>query len=130
MDTGREHEFTIEDEETFIGLSESLYRFGIMFGVLGLGIVALGITVFVTQSYGGTFAGPVIAAAGLVATVGGFMFLKPRASFDRITTTRGRDITRLMNGVDALISAHGLLRVLLVIFVVARLIGFIAARAV
>jgi hypothetical protein len=123
MDNSTEHEFSLEHDEIFIGLSESLYRFGIMFGVLGLSLVALGVAVFITGAYGGGLAGPLIGIAGVSAAVGGFLFMKPRASFDRITTSRGRDIARLIDGVEDLVSAHNLLRVLLVLFVVARVVG-------
>lgn len=124
MENRTEHEFSLEHEEVFIGLSESLYRFGIMFGVLGMALIALGIAVFVTGAYGGGLAGPAIGVAGLLAAAGGFMFQRPRASFDRITTSRGRDISRLMDGVEDLFSAQNLLRVLLAVFLVARLAAF------
>jgi hypothetical protein len=124
MDNKTEHEFSLEHEEVFIGISESLYRFGIMFGVLGLALIALGVAAFLTGAYGGGLAGPLIGVAGAFAGIGGFLFLRPRASFDRITTSRGRDIARLMDGIEDLDSAHKVLCALLVAFVIARLVAF------
>ena len=83
-------------------------------------MIALGITVAVTGAYGGRIAGPAIVIAGLIAAIGGSFFLRPRSSFDRIARTHGRDITRLMEGLDSLNSAYRLLRLMLVIFVLAR----------
>ncbi len=129
MQSRIEHEFTMEQEDLFISLSESLYRFGLIFGVLGLGVTALGITVEITGAYGGGIAGPAIAITGLAAAIGGFLFLRPRAGLDRIASTRGRDITNLVESVESLTSAHRLLRLVLLIFVLARTAALLAAGA-
>lgn len=128
MQPGTEHEFSVEDNEKLIGLSEGLYRFSMMIGVVGLALIGLGVAAIVTGGYGTMTAGPSLIILGLVAVLGGGLFLRPRVSLDWITRTDGGDVTKLMDALIFLDKAHGLLRVLLGAFVIAWLAAFAFAR--
>lgn len=123
-----EHEFDVDDNQALIGLSEELYRFSIMTGVVGMALVGLGVAAMVTGGYGAPLAGPAIIVLGLVAMAGGMLFMRPRVTLDRITHTRGRDVTKLMDALKFLDTAHGVFRVLIAAFVVARLASFLLIR--
>ena len=82
----------------------------------------------VTGGYGSMVTGPSLIVLGLVATVGGGLFLRPRVSLDWITRTRGGDVTKLMDALKYLDSAHGVFRVLIAAFVLARLASFVLTR--
>lgn len=128
MQSRTEHEFGVDDNETLIGLSEGLGRFSMMIGVVGLALLGLGVAALVTGGYGSTVTGPSLIVLGLVAIVGGGMFLRPRVSLDWITRTRGGDVTKLMDALNYLDSAHGVFRVLIAAFVLARLASFVLTR--
>lgn len=123
-----EHEFDVDDNQALIGLSEELYRFAVMTGVVGMALIGLGVAAMVTGGYGSLLTGPAIIVLGLVAMVGGILFMRPRVTLDRITHTRGRDVTRLMDAMKFLDIAHGVFRVLIAAFVVARLASFLLIR--
>ena len=123
-----EHEFDFDEEEIIVGLSESLYRFAIMCGVVGIALVGLGAAVIALGAYGGGLAGPGIVALGLVAAAGALLFIRPRASFDQILMTQGRDITKLIQGMRSLSAALGTFRWILGIFVLIRAGSFLLAR--
>jgi hypothetical protein len=123
-----EHEFDADANQAFHRLSEGLYRFSIITGVLGLALIGLGIAALRTAGYASAISGPAIIVLGLVAMLGGILFLRPRASLINITRTRGRDVTRLMDAVKFLDSAHGVFRLLIAAFVVARIVTFILVR--
>lgn len=123
-----EHEFDVDDNQALIGLSEELYRFAIMTGVVGMALIGLGIAAMVTGAYGSTLTGPATIILGLVAMVGGILFMRPRVTLDRITHTRGGDVTKLMDALKYLDAAHGVFRVLIAAFVVARLASFLIIR--
>ena len=123
-----EHEFDFDEEEVIVGLSESLYRFAIMSGVVGVALVGLGAAAVALGAYGGGLAGPSILALGLVAMVGALLFVRPRANFDQIIMTRGSDITKLMHGMQSLATAVGTFRWILVVFVLIRAVSFLMAR--
>jgi hypothetical protein len=128
MQSRTEHEFGVDDNETLIGLSEGLGRFSMMIGVVGLALLGLGIAAMVTGGYGSMVTGPSLIVLGLVAMVGGGLFLRPRVSLDWITRTRGGDVTKLMDALKYLDSAHGVFRVLIAAFVLARLASFVLTR--
>jgi hypothetical protein len=128
MQPGTEHEFSVEDNEKLVGLSEGLYRFSMMIGVVGLALIGLGVAAIVTGGYGTMTAGPSLIILGLVAVLGGGLFLRPRVSLDWITRTDGSDVTKLMDALIFLDKAHGLLRILLGAFVIAWLAAFAFAR--
>jgi hypothetical protein len=123
-----EHEFAGEENQALTRLSEGLSRFSVMTGVVGMALVALGIAAIVTKGYGSPLAGPAIVVLGLVAMLGGALFLRPRVSLNAITRSRGRDITRLMDALTFLDAAHGVFRILIAAFVVARLVSFLLIR--
>ena len=123
-----EHEFDFDEEEVIVGLSESLYRFAIMSGVVGIALVGLGGAVMALGAYGGGMAGPSILALGLVAMVGALLFVRPRANFDQILMTQGSDITKLLQGMQSLSGALGTFRWILGIFVLIRAGSFLLAR--
>jgi len=128
MQQRTEHEFGADDNEALIALSEGLGRFSMMIGVVGLALIGLGVTAMVTGSYGSTVTGPSMIVLGLVAMVGGGMFLRPRVGLDWITRTRGGDVTKLMDALTFLDKAHGVFRILIAAFVVARLASFVLTR--
>ena len=128
MQQRTEHEFGVEDNETLIGLSEGLGRFSMMIGVVGLALVGLGIAAMVTSGYGSVITGPSLIILGLLAMVGGGLFLRPRVSLDWITRTRGGDVTKLMDALTYLDKAHGVFLVLIAAFVLARLASFVLTR--
>jgi hypothetical protein len=128
MQSRTEHEFGVDDNETLIGLSEGLGRFSMMIGVVGLALLGLGIAAMVTGGYASMVTGPSLIVLGLVAMVGGGLFLRPRVSLDWITRTRGGDVTKLMDALKYLDSAHGVFRVLIAAFVLARLASFVLTR--
>lgn len=123
-----EHEFDADDNDALDGLSDELYRFAIMIGVVGVALVGLGVAAMVTGGYQSPLAGPAILVLGVVAMVGGVLFMRPRGTLARITRTRGRDITKLMEVLKVLDTAHGVFRALIVVFVVARLASFLLVR--
>jgi hypothetical protein len=123
-----EHEFDVDENQALTALSEELYRFAVMTGVVGLALIGLGIAAIVTGGYGSTVTGPATIVLGVVAMVGGILFMRPRVSFDRITHTRGSDVTKLMDALGFLDRAHGVFRVLILAFVVARLVSFLLIR--
>jgi hypothetical protein len=123
-----EHEFDFDEEETIVGLSESLYRFAIMCGVVGIALVGLGAAAIALGAYGGGLAGPGIVALGLVAAAGALLFIRPRANFDQILMTKGGDITKLIQGMQSLSAALGTFRWILGIFVLIRAGSFLLAR--
>lgn len=123
-----EHEFRGEENQALIHLSEELARFSLMTGVVGLALVGLGVAAIVTGGYGSQLAGPGIIVLGLVATIGGALFLRPRVSLDRITRTRGGDVTKLMDALTYLDTAHSIFRILIVAFVLAWLASFALVR--
>lgn len=123
-----EHEFDADDNQAFHQLSEGLYRFSIMTGVVGLALIGLGIAAMETAGYGSTMSGPALIVLGLVAMVGGMLFLRPRVSFTNITRTRGSDVTKLMDALKYLDKAHGVFRVLIAAFVVARIVSYLLIR--
>lgn len=128
MQTREQHEFDFDEEQVILGLSESLYRFAIMSGVVGLALVGLGAAVLALGAYGGGMAGSGIIALGLVAAVGSLLFLRPRSIFTDIVSTQGSDITKLTHGLKSLALAHGTLRWILVFIVLIRLGSFLVTR--
>ncbi|TFG86839.1 MAG: hypothetical protein E4H19_04365 [Chromatiales bacterium] len=128
MQQRTQHEFSADDNETLIGLAEGLGRFSMMTGVVGLALAGLGIAALVTGGYGSVMTGPSLIVLGLVAMVGGGLFLRPRGSLTWITSSRGGDVTKLMDALHFLDSAHGVFRVLIAAFVLARLASFVLTR--
>ena len=123
-----EHEFDVDENLAVTGLSEELYRFAIMTGVVGLALIGLGVAAIVTEGYGSTVTGPATIVLGIVAMVGGIFFMRPRVLFDRIAHTRGSDVTKLMDALRFLDSAHAVFLGLLAAFVVLRLLSFLLIR--
>ena len=123
-----EHEFEAEDNQAIVQLSEGLYRFSIMIGVVGLALIILGVTAMRTGGYASTLSGPALMLLGLVAMAGGALFLRPRVTLTNITRTRGGDVTKLMDALRYLDSAHGVFRVLIGLFVLARIVAFLVIR--
>ena len=128
MEQRVEHEFEPEDNREFLALSGGLYRFSVMTGVLGMALIALGIGALVTHGYPSPVAAPAIIVLGLVAMLGGAFFMRPRTTFERITKTRGADVAKLLDALNYLDAAHGMFRLLLVAWVVARIGSFLVAR--
>jgi hypothetical protein len=124
-----EHEFGVEDTETLIGLSGELYRFSILIGVVGLAMIGLGVAAIVTGGYRSPLSAPAFIVMGLIAVVGGTLFLRPKVSLDWISRTRGSDVTKLMDALRFLDRAHAVFRILLITFVVARLASYLLVRA-
>ena len=127
MTTG-EYEFTEQQNETFSKLSATIRRFALIFGAFGVALVTLGIVTFVTGAYDGGNARATIIVAGFVCVMVAFLFFNPTESFYRITTSKGMDISNLVAAMKELNTAVNLLRICVAVFVVTRLIGFIAAR--
>ncbi len=123
-----EHEFDVDDNEAFNQLSEGLWRFSIITGVVGLALIGLGIAAMRTGGYASTLSGPALIVLGVVAMAGGILFLRPRVSFTNIVRTRGGDVTKLMDALKYLDTAHGVFRVLIAAFVVARVIAYVLIR--
>jgi hypothetical protein len=128
MQSRTEHEFGVDDNETLIGLSEGLGRFSMMVGVVGLALVGLGVAAMVTGGYGSMMTGPTLIILGLVAMVGGGLFLRPRVTLDWITRTEGSDVTKLMDALSFLDKAHGVFRVLIAAFVLVWIASFVLTR--
>ena len=128
MQSRTEHEFDADDNQAFLHLSEGLYRFSIMTGVVGLALIGLGVAAMRTGGYESAWAGHAIIALGLVAMVGGVLFLRPRVSLANITRTRGSDVSKLMDALKFLDRAHGVFRVLIAAFVFTRLAAYVFMR--
>jgi hypothetical protein len=120
-----EHEFDPYDNEVLDGLSAGLYRFANMVGIVGIALAGLGVAAMVTGGYLSPLAGPAIIVFGVVAMVGGYLFRAPMGALFGITRSRGRDITKLMEVLKGLDTAHGVFRVLLAVLVVARVASFL-----
>ena len=128
MQPRTEHEFSVDDNETLVGLSEGLGRFSMMIGVVGLALIGLGIQAMVTGGYGSRMTGPTLIILGLVAMVGGGLFLRPRVTLDWIGRTRGSDVTKLMDALTFLDKAHGVFRILIAAFVLVWIALFTLTR--
>jgi hypothetical protein len=123
-----EHEFDAYDNQALDELSDELYRFAIMVGVVGIALVALGVAAIMTGRYHSVIAGPALLGLGLLAMAGGALFMRPRVTLSRITHTRGRDITKLIEALKVLDTAHGVFRGLILAFLAARLAIFLLVR--
>ena len=123
-----EHEFDAYDNEALERLSDGLYRFANMTGVVGIALVGLGIAAMVTGRYPSPLAGPAIIVFGVLFMVGGVLLHTPTVTFSRITHSRGSDITKLMEALKGLDTAHGVFRAIIAAFVVARLASFLLIR--
>lgn len=123
-----EHEFDPYENEALDGLSAGLYRFANMIGVVGIALVGLGIAAIVTGRYPSPVAGPAIIVFGVLAFVGAILFHSPMVTLSRITQSRGSDITRLMEVLKGLDSAHGVFRMLIAAIVAAWLASFLLFR--
>jgi hypothetical protein len=123
-----EHEFDAYDNEALDKLSDGVYRFANMIGVVGITLLGLGIAAMVTKGYLSPLAGPAIIVFGLVALVGGALFHTPMVGLTRITFSRGSDISKLMDVLKGLDSAHRMFRTLIAAFVLARLAYFVFVR--
>lgn len=123
-----EHEFGFEDNEVFVGLSEGLYRFAVMTGIVGLALTGLGTMATVTGAYGGGLVGPAIIFLGFVALAGALLFMRPRASLIDIATTEGHDVTILLTFLNYLDKAHSRFRIIIAAFLLARLASLLLVR--
>ena len=123
-----EPEVEAYDHEALEGLSAGLYRFANMVGVVGIALAGLGVAAMVTSGYASPLVGPAIILVGLVALVGGILFHSPMVTLSRITQSRGSDISKLMDVLKGLDTAHGLFRAILAAILVARLASFLLAR--
>jgi hypothetical protein len=119
-----EYEFTTEQNVTFDKLYATLRRF--------VFILAISMLLLITWGFALLFDGgrPMLQIIGVVGTgVLGLvicdLFLRPLSSIQRITTTEGRDISVLMRALTGLNSAHNFLRLILVVGLLVRAIGFI-----
>ena len=120
-----EHEFDGDDNQALLRLAEELYRFSIMIGVAGLALIGLGVAAMLTGGYDSGMAGPASIVLGLVAMVGGVLFMRPRVTISWVAFSRGSDVTKLMDALQYLDTAHGLLRVIVAAFVLGRLASFL-----
>jgi fumarate reductase subunit C len=123
-----EYEFDAYDNEALEGLSGGLYRFANMIGVVGIALAGLGVAAIVTGRYLSPLAGPAIIVLGLVALAGAVLFHTPMVTLSRITESRGSDITKLMETLKGLDTAHGVFRALIAALVLARIASFLLAR--
>jgi hypothetical protein len=123
-----EHEFDAYDNEALEGLSAGLYRFANMIGVVGIALAGLGVAAIVTERYPSPLAGPAIIVFGLLAIVAGVLFHTPMVTLSRITQSRGSDITKLMEVLKGLDTAHSVFRGLIAAFVVVWLASFLLVR--
>ena len=123
-----EYEFDAYENEALEGLSAGLYRFANMIGVVGIALVGLGIAAMVTGRYPSPLAGPAIIVFGLLALLGGVLFHTPMVTLTRITESRGSDITKLIEVLQGLDTAHGVFRILVAAFVAAWLAFFLVVR--
>lgn len=128
MQPREEHEFDTDQNQALLRLSEELSRFSLATGIVGMALVGLGVAAMATSGYVSPLAGPATIVLGLVAMLGGFLLLRPRASFDWITRSRGGDVTKLIDALRYLDSAHSMLRLLLVLFLVVRFASFLVQR--
>jgi hypothetical protein len=128
MQSRVEHEFVAEDNQALVRLSEELSRFSLMTGVVGMALVGLGVAAMVTGGYQSGLTGPAIIVLGLVAMFGGVLFLRPRTALGWISSSRGSDVTKLMDALKFLDTAHGVFRLLVLAFVLARLASFLLIR--
>jgi hypothetical protein len=122
-----EHEFDPYENEALEGLSAGLYRFANMIGVVGIALVGLGIAALVTGRYP-PLAGPAIIVFGVLAFVGAILFHSPMVTLSRITESRGSDITKLMEVLKGLDTAHSLFRFIIAAIVAAWLASFLLFR--
>jgi hypothetical protein len=79
------HEFDTDENQALLRLADELSRFSLTTGVIGMALIGPGIAAVVTGGYASGIADLAVVGLGLVAMVGGGLFLRPRASFSRIT---------------------------------------------
>ena len=119
-----EYEFTAEQNVTFEKLYATLRRFAFIFGIWMLLLIIWGVALLLD---GGR---PLLQIIGVIGTgVAGLVicdfFLRPLGNLQRITTTQGKDIAALMRALTGLNTAHNSLRLILVVCLLVRAIGFI-----
>lgn len=119
-----EYEFTTEQNATFDNLYATLRRFAFILGIWMLLLIVWGVTLVFDGGH------PLLRIIGSVGTgVFGLvicdLFLRPLKSLRRITTTKGKDIAALMHALTGLNTAHNFLRLILVVFLLARAVGLI-----
>lgn len=119
-----EYEFTAEQNVTFDKLYETLRRFAFIFGLWMLLLIAWGVALFLD---GGR---PLLQIIGVVSTgVLGLVicdfFLRPLGNIKRVTTTKGKDIAVFMHALTGLNTSHTMLRLILIVCVLVRAMGFV-----
>jgi len=119
-----EYEFTAEQNVTFEKLYTTLRRFAFIFGIWMLLLIIWGVVLLLD---GGR---PLLQIIGVIGTgVVGLVicdfFLRPLGNLKRITTTQGKDVAALMRALTGLNTAHYSLRLILVVCLLVRAIGFI-----
>ena len=124
-----EYEFTERQDTIFDSLSVSLRQFGIQLGVFAVMLMFLGLVfairgnVDVTDSFGAAAGGLGIMLIGALALILCFRMIKPVGEFRQIVTTKDRDISQLMVGLEKLAWAHGLLRIILILLLIGAVLG-------
>jgi hypothetical protein len=124
-----EHEFAAEDNKTLIKLSEELYRFSVLTGVVGLAMIGLGVAALILGGYRSPLSAPAFIIMGIIAMIGGGLFMRPKVGLEWIPRTWGTDVTRLMDALRYLDRAHALFRILLIALVVVRIVSYLLVHA-
>lgn len=124
-----EYEFTERQNTIFDSLSVSLRQFSIQLGVFAVMLIFLGLVftirgnIDLTDRFGAVAGGVGIMFIGALSLALCFRLLKPVREFRQIVTTKDRDITQLIVGLEKLSWAHGLLRIILILLLIGGVLG-------
>lgn len=77
----------------------------------------------VTDRFTAVAGGVAVIVIGALSLALCFRLLKPVKEFRQIVTTQDRDISQLMVGLEKLASAHGLLRIILILLFIGAVLG-------
>lgn len=99
--------------------AQALSRFAIIFTTFAFLLIILGFAVFFSSShilpdaYTEVFASLVLVSAGTLALIPAYLLLKSTQKFRSISTKKGQDFLGFIDALNSLITAHGLLRLIL-----------------
>ena len=121
--SGPSYEFDDAQNATFAGLAGAMLFVGVALLLLGT-IVGCGVVVFARLTLAG---GAVLMPLAIALAVIGAQMVQAARRFRRIVTTRGNDISNLMEALDEMAAAYRVQRWLWLTVSMAIIIALIAA---
>lgn len=125
-----DHEFTEREGQVFELLVGAMRRFALTWGLFSILILVTGLIVFFAETdvlpdrYSEVLASVVLTIVGAVALILSYLLLRPVDKFRRITTTRGHDMSWLIEALVELAQAQSLLRFMIGITLLGTVVVF------